>query len=458
MEYFPLFTRLQHRTVLIIGGGDIATRKTQLLLKSGAKLRIIAPHVSTELNILQQQGSIELELRPYVATDLEHCSLIIAATNDRELNQQIALAAQAKNIDVNVVDDPKLSNVVLPALVDRDPVVIAISSSAGSPVLSRLLRAQLESLIPSRYGLLANLAKRFRQEVKNRFASSRERRQFWEQILDGPAAEQMLAGHDKAAERIISEALNNPDTLSKTGEVFLVGAGPGDPDLLTFRALRLMQKCDIVLYDRLVSDEILNLVRREAKRIYVGKARSDHALPQDEINEFLLREAKSGKRVLRLKGGDPFVFGRGGEEIMRLAEEGIPFQVVPSVTAANGCGAYAGIPLTHRDFAQSCTFVTGHTKDGKLDLNWTQLAQPNQTVVFYMGLANVHALTENLIAHGLDGNTPAAVVQNGTRPNQTVLVSSLENLARDAQSLTISVPSLIFVGHTVSLRQQLAWF
>jgi len=458
MEYFPLFMRLKKRTVLVIGGGEIATRKVQLLLNSGARIRVIAPQISSQLGKLHQHGNIEWLARDYVQGDVDSCTLVIAATNSRDINKQVALEAQWKNIEVNVVDDPSISSVVLPAIVDRSPLVIAVSSSGGSPVLSRLLRARLESMIPSRYGLLAELAKKFRDQVKQRFSSARERRQFWEQILDGPAAEQMLAGHTKAAQRIIEKALNDPDTLSKTGEVFLVGAGPGDPDLLTFRALRLMQKCDIVLYDRLVSDDILSLVRREAQKIYVGKARSDHALPQEEINEFLLREAKSGKRVLRLKGGDPFVFGRGGEEIMRLAEEGIPFQVVPSVTAANGCGAYAGIPLTHRDFAQSCTFVTGHTKDGKLDLNWSQLAQNNQTIVFYMGLANVKALSENLIAHGLNGDTPAAVVQNGTRPNQLVRVSTVAKLADDAADLSIKVPSLIFVGHTVSLREKLAWF
>lgn len=458
MNYFPLFTRLQTRRCVVVGGGDTAARKVTLLRKAQAKIVVISPDLCAALDELHDQGEIEWTSREYQPGDLAGAALVIAATDDKALNRQVADEANQQDVPINVVDNPQLSSVIMPALVDRSPVVIAVSSGGDSPVLTRQIRAKLETLMPSRLGALASLAGSFRDKVKQRFATINERRLFWEDVLEGPAAEQMLAGQENAARKIIEAALAQKDTDYTTGEVYLVGAGPGDPDLLTFRALRLMQKADIVLYDRLVSDEILELVRRDADRIYVGKARDKHALPQDQINEFLLREALAGKRVLRLKGGDPFVFGRGGEEIMTLAQEGIPFQVVPSVTAANGCAAYAGIPLTHRDYAQSCTFVTGHTKDGKLDLNWQQLAQPNQTVVFYMGLANVSKISDGLIAHGLERTTPVAVVQNGTRPNQQVVVTTVENLAQDSQELSIQKPSLIFVGHTVSLRDKLAWF
>jgi uroporphyrin-III C-methyltransferase/precorrin-2 dehydrogenase/sirohydrochlorin ferrochelatase len=458
MDYLPLFTKLTDRPCIVVGGGDIATRKITLLMKAGASITVISPQLCDQLQELADNNAISVLLRDFQAGDLAGSVLVIAATDDETTNRTVAAEAMAYNIPINAVDNPAISSVIMPAIIDRSPVVVAISSGGDSPVLTRRLRAKLETQLPSRLGELAKLAGRFRDKVKQRFATVNERRLFWEDVLEGPASEQMLAGQEDAAARIIEDTLASDDGKSSVGEVYLVGAGPGDPDLLTFRALRLMQKADIVLYDRLVSDEILDMVRRDADRIYVGKARADHALPQEEINEFLLNEAQKGKRVLRLKGGDPFVFGRGGEEIMRLAEEGIPFQVVPGVTAASGCASYAGIPLTHRDHAQSCVFVTGHTKDGKLDLNWQHLAQTQQTNVFYMGLANVKILCDQLQAHGLDADTPAAVIQNGTRPNQTVLVSSVGKLAEDAKDLSIKLPSLIFVGHTVSLREKLAWF
>ena len=458
MDYLPLFTKLKQRPCTVVGGGDIAARKITLLIKAGADITVISPQLCDQLNELASKQVIKVKQRDFQAGDLAGSVLAIAATDDEATNHAVAAEAHAYNIPINAVDNPAISSVIMPAIIDRSPVVIAISSGGASPVLTRRLRAKLETQLPSRLGELARLAGQFRDKIKQRFATVNERRLFWEDVLEGPAAEQMLAGQEDAAAHIIETALAADNGKSNIGEVYLVGAGPGDPDLLTFRALRLMQKADIVLYDRLVSDEILDMVRRDADRIYVGKARAEHALPQEEINDFLLREAQKGKRVLRLKGGDPFVFGRGGEEIMRLAEEGIPFQVVPGVTAASGCASYAGIPLTHRDHAQSCVFVTGHTKDGKLDLNWQHLAQAQQTNVFYMGLANVKTLCDQLQAHGLAADTPAAVIQNGTRPNQTVLVSSVGKLADDAQSLSIKVPSLIFVGHTVSLREKLAWF
>ena len=348
---------------------------------------------------------------------------------------------------------------ILPSIVDRSPIVVAVSSGGASPVLARLLRAKLETLIPATYGRLAELAASFREQVKNKIEGLAERRVFWEKILQGPVAEMVFAGKDKAAREALQTALDKPGTDAPTqGEVYLVGAGPGDPDLLTFRALRLMQQADVVLHDRLVSPEILDLVRREAERIYVGKRRALHTVRQEEINQRLVELAKEGKRVLRLKGGDPFIFGRGGEEIATLAEEGIPFQVVPGITAANGCAAYAGIPLTHRDYAQSCVFVTGHLKDDSLDLNWDALAQPQQTIVVYMGLVGVDRLCHELIAHGLNADLPAALIQQGTTRQQRVFIGTLQTLPEIVARSEVHAPTLIIIGEVVKLRDKLTWF
>jgi len=322
-----------------------------------------------------------------------------------------------------------------------------------------MLRARLESLIPASYGQLARLAAEFRDEVKRRFSNAGDRRMFWEHVLQGPVAELIFTGQEQAARRRMQETLEQgPPAAAARGEVYLVGAGPGDPDLLTFRALRLMQQADVVLYDRLVSDPILDLTRRDAERIYVGKEPDNHVIPQHEINATLVRLAKEGRRVVRLKGGDPFIFGRGGEEIDSLAKENVAFQVVPGITAASGCACYAGIPLTHRDHAQSCVFVTGHLQDGSLNLNWDALVQPGQTVVFYMGLRAIETLCRELVAHGMPPTTPAALVQQGTTVNQRVLISDLAGLPGKAKKEEVRAPTLIIVGSVVSLHDRLAWF
>ena len=383
MQFLPLFHKLQGRLVLVIGGGEVALRKARLLSDAGAVLRVVAPEIRSELQELAGPGGIFL--RGYASSDLQGVALVIAATDDVPLNAQISAEAQALGIPVNVVDAPALCSVIFPAIVDRSPLIVAVSSGGDAPVLARLIRAKIETWIPATYGQLANLGKRFRERVKQLFPDVQQRRVFWEDVFQGQIAESVFAGKLEEGERLLEARLAGaaPRAL---GEVYLVGAGPGDPDLLTFRALRLMQQADVVLYDRLVAPAIIDLCRRDAERIYVGKRRADHAVPQEQINQLLIDLAKQGKRVLRLKGGDPFIFGRGGEEIEQLAAKGVPFQVVPGITAASGCAAYAGIPLTHRDHAQSVRFVTGHLKDGSSNLPWQDLVSPGQTLVFYMGL------------------------------------------------------------------------
>jgi len=378
----------------------------------------------------------------------------------------VAVAARQRHIPVNVVDQPALCSFILPSIIERAPLVVAVSSGGASPVLARLLRARLETLIPAGYGRLAALAGAFRDQVKARFKPA-ERRRFWERVLQGPIAELVFSGREAEARAGLQAALEDPRLadpglsthLSLTGgEVSLVGAGPGDPDLLTFRALRLMQQADVVVYDRLVSRPILDLVRLEAERIYAGKERAKHTLPQEDINHLLVRLAREGKRVVRLKGGDPFIFGRGGEEIDTLAAEGIPFQVVPGITAAAGCASYAGIPLTHRDFAQSVVFVTGHVQDGSMNLNWRALAQPGQTIVVYMGLLGIDILCKALVAHGLPAATPAALIQQGTLPQQRVLAGDLASLPELVRAGGVKAPTLIIIGEVVRLRERLKWF
>lgn len=457
MDFLPLFHNLQGRHVLVVGGGEIALRKARLLADAGACLRVVAPEIDSQLVSLVEQSQGLVHRRGYASGDLEGAVLVIAATDDEPLNAQISRDAQARGVPVNVVDAPALCSVIFPAIVDRSPLIVAVSSAGDAPVLARLIRAKIETWIPSAYGQLAGLAKRFRQQVKQLFPDVQQRRVFWEDVFQGPIAERVLSGQPAEAERMLAErvACGAPKPL---GEVYLVGAGPGDPDLLTFRALRLMQQADVVLYDRLVAEPIIEMCRRDAERIYVGKRRADHAVPQDQINRLLIDLAKQGKRVLRLKGGDPFIFGRGGEEIGELAAHGIPFQVVPGITAASGCAAYAGIPLTHRDHAQSVRFVTGHLKDGSSDLPWADLTSPGQTLVFYMGLVGLPIICEQLVRHGRSADTPAALVQQGTTRNQRVLTGTLGNLPQLVAEHEVHAPTLVIVGEVVKLRDQLAWF
>ena len=466
MDFLPLFHNLKGRNVLVVGGGEIALRKVRLVQEASAIITIVAKDFCPDLLAMdaadKEHGCNGLRLitaayEQQHMLDVPDAVLVIAATNDRDLNRLVSEHAQSANILSNVVDDPGFSTVIFPSIVDRSPIQIAISSGGDAPVLVRLLRTKFEALLPAGMSKLGALAGSFRERVKAKFSSGADRKAFWEEVFYGPIAEQAYANNLDEAERLLAEKLENSDEF-KTGEVYLVGGGPGDPDLLTFKALRLMQQADIVLYDRLVSPEVLNLVRRDATRIFVGKTAGDHPVTQENINQKLVDYALEGNRVVRLKGGDPFIFGRGGEEIETLAAHNIPFQVVPGITAASGCASYAGIPLTHRDYAQSVRFIAGHLRSGKMDLNWPELVQPNQTLVFYMGLSGMETICQQLIDHGLAEDTPVALVEKGTTDNQRVFVGDLNNLPQVVRDSGAKAPTLIIVGHVVSLHNKLAWF
>jgi len=457
MDFLPIFLDIRGQPCLVVGGGEVAARKSALLLRAGARVTVLAPKLSAAFDADLAAARIAHRAARFRDEDLDGVAVAIAATSDDAVNRSVAAAAKARRTPVNVVDQPALCSFILPSIIERTPLVVAVSSGGASPVLARLLRARLESLIPADYGRLAALAGAFRDRVKARFKPP-ERRRFWERVLQGPIAELVFSGRDAEARTALQASLEDTRLAFSGGEVSLVGAGPGDPDLLTFRALRLMQQADVVVYDRLVSRPILDLVRLEAERIYAGKERARHTLPQEDINQLLVRLAREGKRVVRLKGGDPFIFGRGGEEIDTLAAEGIPFQVVPGITAAAGCASYAGIPLTHRDYAQSVVFVTGHMENGSMNLNWTALAQPGQTIVFYMGLLGIEVLCRELAAHGLPAATPAALIQAGTTPQQRVLTGTVATLPGIVHRSDVKAPTLIVIGEVVRLRDRLRWF
>lgn len=457
MEYLPLFHQLREQPVLLVGGGEVALRKARLLAQAGARLRVVTLKLHSELEKLLEQTGGVYQLRGWQAGDCQGHVLVVAATENSMLNAEVAAEAKALHVPVNVVDTPELCSVIFPAIVDRSPLVVAVSSGGHAPVLARLVRAKIETVLPAAYGKLARLAQKYRQAVKKRFGDLQQRRVFWEETLQGPIAEQVFAGNFGQAEQMLQDKLAG-EAAQVTGEVYLVGAGPGDPDLLTFKALRLMQQADVVLYDRLVASEIVDMCRRDADRIYVGKAASNHSLSQEKINQKLVALAQEGKRVLRLKGGDPFIFGRGGEEIEELAQNGIPFQVVPGITSASGCSSYAGIPLTHRDYAQSVRFVTGHPKDGNLDLPWSELVSTTQTVVFYMGLGTLPVIASQLVRNGRAAETPVAVIERGTTAQQRVILGTLDDIAKRIMDEQVESPSLIIVGEVVALKERLAWF
>ncbi|WP_413190599.1 uroporphyrinogen-III C-methyltransferase [Psychrobacter sp. AT9] len=496
MNTFPLFFKLEDRKVLIVGGGDVALRKADLLSRAGACITVLAPTIMAEIQALLSDSKHQLIYENYHKTYMTGARVIIAATDDETLNHQIHADATEINIPVNVVDTPPLCDFIFPAIVDRNPIVIGISSNGKAPVLARLLRARLETLIPQGYGKLAKLAGDFRAEVKSKIPTLTGRRQFWERAFEGQVSELMFAGNETQAAAQLKADLDetaakidrtsNADTqipqtaISVTdskdqpqqhpehsaasseqtpiGEVYIVGAGPGDPELLTFKALRLMQQADIVYYDALVSPQVLDLCRRDADKVFVGKKRSNHAVAQLGINELLVNSAKEGRRVVRLKGGDPFIFGRGGEEIESLRAHGVPYQVVPGITAANAAASYAGIPLTHRDHSQSVRFVTGFLKAGAPNSNFKSFLNTDETVVFYMGLHSLPRLTEGLIEAGRNADTPIAIISNASMPNQQVLTGTLATIVAQQEKAQLPTPALLIMGDVVALHHDLAWY
>jgi len=462
MQYFPLFLRLTDQPTLVVGGGAVAARKVDLLRRAGARVTVVAPNLSASLASLSAQGAIQHIAAEFCPEHLHGMRLVIAATSRQAVNAWVAHQAEARHIPVNVVDDRELSRFIMPAIVDRSPVLVAVSSGGDAPVLTRRLREQLEALLPTRLGALATLAGSVRARVKQRLTTPAARRKFWELFFDGAIASDALAGRAQQAEETIAASLQSAVSRhaeAQRGEVALVGAGPGDPGLLTLRALRALQDADVVLHDRLVSDEILQLARRDAELINVGKAAGDAPISQERINELLIEHAQRGQRVVRLKGGDPFIFGRGGEELQALAAAGVRFEVVPGVTAASGCAAYAGIPLTHRDFAQSITFVTGHEKDDQDDtVDWTALARPAHTVVFYMGLQRLPHIVARLRQHGAPADRAAAVIEQGTQATQRVVVGTLATLPEQMIRERVQSPALLIVGDVARLHNTLSWF
>ncbi len=459
MAYLPLFHNSEHLRALIIGGGRVALRRAKALIHAQVTCDVVAPDCQAELAALidDNGGAVQQQaFNPEVIS--KRYQLVLALTDNSDINAAIAEQAKALDLMVNVADDPSAGNVIFGATVDRTPLTIAINNGGASPVLSRLLRQQLDQFVPKHYGALAALVGRYRDEVKQALPKESDRVAFWESVLQGSVAEALFSGQHDVAEGLLKKSLLNADKHKSNGEVYLIGAGPGDPDLLTLRAFRLLQQADVVLYDALVSAEVMDLVPDRAERIYVGKRRANHSVPQDGINQLLVDHALLGKRVARLKGGDPFIFGRGGEEIEKLAAHQVPFQVVPGITAASGCSAYGGIPLTHRDYAQSVRFVTGQLKDGSIALEWPALAVENQTLVFYMGLKGLPIICEQLMAHGMDPNMPAALVEKGTTQDQRVITSDLTNMPTTMTQETVMSPSLFIVGRVVNLHDKLAWF
>lgn len=457
-QSFPAFLDMRGRRVLLIGTGLRAEQKLSRLLHHGATIEVIAPRLSSRLSEQVLEHGLTHVARTWQTSDLESAALVVAACESREENARVADAARAAGSWINVANQPAISNFLIPSLVDRSPLLIAVSSTGVSPVLARLLSARIDAFVPHTYRDLGRLAERYRERIRDTIGDWKQRRRFWERLLNGRVGELILQGRHENADKALEQALNAHDEQDARGEVYLVGAGPGDPDLLSFRALRLMQQCDVVLYDRLVSEPIMALVNSQAERVYVGKQRSNHAVPQQSINSLLVEHARADRRVLRLKGGDPFIFGRGGEEIETLAAEGIPFQVVPGITAAAGCASYAGIPLTHRDHAQSCLFVTGHLKDGSVNLDWQAMTRAHQTVVIYMGLEGLPIICTRLMAHGLPASHPIAIISQGTTSNQQVISGTLETLPSLVKQAAVKAPTLIMVGSVVSLREKLAWF
>jgi len=459
VNYFPVFFNLSGQRVLIVGGGEVALRKISLLERAGAAICVVAPRVAPEILQRAASASLSISMREFLPKDLDHARLVIVATSRRATNRWIATLCEARGIPVNVVDGKHASRFIVPAIIDRDPVLVAISTSGASPVLARRLRERLESVIPKRFGELATWLRELRHSAAVKIKGSADRRRFFETLIDGAAARRFITGDRRGAERLAQQLLATSSTAAPAaGEVVLVGAGPGDPELLTLKGLRALQDADVILYDRLVSDGVLDLARRDAMRICVGKSSGAAGATQAQINDLLIAHAREGKRVVRLKGGDPFIFGRGGEELQALEQAGIAFSVVPGITAATGVAAYAGIPLTHRDHAHSVSFVTGHADPRGVQPDWRALAGAAQTAVFYMGLGQAAHIIERLIENGAPATRPAAAVARGTHDAQRVVTATLGTLLSACTTAELDSPALLVVGDVVALQPQLAWF
>ena len=454
MDHLPVFLQLRARPAVVVGGGHVAARKIDLLLRSGARVTVVAPELLEELRKPAAEGLFHYIPASFDDSHLDEAELAVAATDLREVNVAVSAAARKRRIPVNVVDDPELSTFIFPAIIDRSPIVVAVSSGGQAPVLTRRLREQLEALLPARLGNLARFMGERRKAVQNALRRA-ARRPFWERIVSGLTTSRLLAGDEPGARQAFDRELYTSQLTdsaatggSGLGEVYLIGAGPGDPDLLTLRALQLLQQVDIVLYDRLVPDAVLDRARRDAHRIFVGKETGEQSV-QERINELLVRYAKQGLRVARLKGGDPFVFGRGGEEIEVLTAHSIPYVVVPGITAALAAASAASIPLTHRNLSQSVTFVTGHVLDDDT-LDWRHLAGPNRTVVFYMGVGHLPQIVAKLRGAGAPGAHPVAIIERATLPEQRVLRGTLETIAGLAHSASVAPPALLLVGEVTA--------
>jgi uroporphyrin-III C-methyltransferase/precorrin-2 dehydrogenase/sirohydrochlorin ferrochelatase len=459
MNYFPVFFDLKAQRVLIVGAGEVALRKAELLIRTRARITVVAPAVHSELLRRAEEGCIELTVREFVPEDLAGARLVIVATSHRALNRWIANLCESRAIPVNVVDDREASRFIVPAIVDRDPVLIGVATSGTSPVLARRLRERLEALIPRRIGAAALWLRSLRAAAKKQLRDIAARRRYFESLVDGPAMQRFIEGDEQGARRIAQQLLSSDSaTPAAAGNVILVGAGPGDPELLTLKALRALQDADVILHDRLVSDAVLDMARRDAMRVCVGKAAGSQGSTQEEINALLIRHARAGKRVVRLKGGDPFIFGRGGEELEALAAARIDFSVIPGVTAATGCAAYAGIPLTHRDHAHTVSFVTGHADKSGKEPDWRALTAVGHTAVFYMGLARAAHIAARMMEHGASPDLPAAIIAQGTLPQQRVIVAALSTLAAAAARADLRSPVLLIVGEVAALHESLAWF
>lgn len=458
MDNLPIFLTIKDKPVVVDGGGTVAARRIERALSAGAIVRAFDPAPEAEVQAFIDKADPNFDFHPRlpVATDMEGAAVIWGASEDMSRDKNLRAWADDQKILCNIADAPDMCDFITPSIVDRSPVVVAISTGGAAPVVARTLRARLEAMIEPSFGQLASFVGGFRDQIATKIQGGRERRHFWERMIDGPAGDMYLSGDANAATAKIEADLDAHGDGLQMGEVYMVGAGPGDPDLLTFKALRLMQRADVVLYDRLVTDEVLSLVRRDAERIFVGKAPDNHVMSQAEITKMMIHLAQEGNRVLRLKGGDAYIFGRGGEEVMDLAQAGVPFRVVPGITAAAGCATYAGIPLTHREHAQACVFVTAHGKDGVLDLNWDLLVRPAQTVAIYMGVGSLPQLVDGFLSRDVDPATDIALIENGTRPDQRVITGTLADILDQQAQAQIKAPAMILIGSVVKLRQTLA--